>query len=157
LHLATKLLSAKDIPRIIATVSRGLSGENFEGFVIKYRDKILDIKPLSIIAQSGGGAIIRDITEVTYSKELLEKSEREYKLVVENAIEAIFVIQEDKIVFSNTTLHNIMGMSAEELKKINFVDFIDPETRESAIENYYLRLSGEFLPPMVHKIFVREN
>lgn len=58
--------------------------------------------------------------------ELLE-SEEKYRIVVENANEGIVILQDGKIVFSNTTFEYFLGRSREELANVSLIDFVFPD------------------------------
>ncbi|MBP1711625.1 MAG: signal transduction histidine kinase with reciever domain protein, partial [Deltaproteobacteria bacterium] len=76
----------------------------------------------------------------------LEKSEDKYRNLFENANEAIFVIQDGKLVFLNPMTRTIAGYSTEELKAKPFVEFIHPDDRDMVFGNYIGRIKGENIP-----------
>ncbi len=78
--------------------------------------------------------ITRDVTYRKRAKELLEKSEARYRLVVENASEMIGIVQDEKFVFSNVRGLEFSGYSEEELTGTPLVEFVYPDDRESALE-----------------------
>ena len=93
------------------------------------------------------GAIesIRDITDRKVAEESLRESEEKYRLLVENANDAIFVAQDGVIKFPNARTEELTGYSAEELNKTPFVDLIHPDDREMVMERHKRRLEGEDL------------
>jgi PAS domain S-box-containing protein len=76
----------------------------------------------------------------------LEKSEDKYRKLFENANEAIFVIQDGKLIFFNPMTRMISGYSTEELKAKPFVEFIHPDDRDIVFGNYLRRIKGEDIP-----------
>ena len=78
----------------------------------------------------------------------LRESEEKYRLVVENAREAIIVTQEGRIVFVNRTATEITGYPKDVLTSQTFTDFIHPEDREMVMRNHILRMGGEEVPPI---------
>jgi len=105
----------------------------------------------SLLYDSAGevmGAIesIRDITDRKVAEGALQESEDKYRLLVENANDAIFVAQDGVIKFPNARTEELTGYSAEELNKIPFVNHIHPDDREMVIERHKKRLEGEDLP-----------
>jgi len=89
-----------------------------------------------------------DITQIKYAEAALKNSEEKYRLLVENANEAILVAQQGKIVFHNKKMEEIIGFTAEEIEKMVFVDFIHPEDRSLVFDRYRPRLAGENVPSL---------
>ena len=87
-----------------------------------------------------------DISERKRAEEALRQSEERYRLVVENASDAIFVAQDGYIKFPNPRLTGKTGFSAEELTVVPFPHFIHPEDREMVVERHRKRLQGQSLP-----------
>jgi PAS domain S-box-containing protein len=91
----------------------------------------------------------RDITERKRAKEALRESEEKYRLVVENANEAILVAQGERLRFVNRKAVEIMGYSEEELTSRPFVEFIHPDDRALVADRYAQRIAG-LNPPQVY-------
>ena len=72
----------------------------------------------------------------------LRESEEKYRLLIENAGDAILIAQDRSIKFSNPMAKQLLGYSAEELASRSFLDFIHPEDRDMALERYENRLAG---------------
>ena len=94
------------------------------------------------------GAIesIRDITEMKQYERALEESEEKYRLLVENATDAIFIAQDGKLKFGNRQAEKMTGYSGAELAEIPIVDIIHPEDRRMVLERHLKRLKGEAPP-----------
>jgi len=88
----------------------------------------------------------RDISERKRAEEALRHSEERYRLVVENASDAIFVTQDGHIKFSNPRLTEKTGYSVEELTVTPFPRFIHPEDREMVVDRHRKRLEGQSIP-----------
>ncbi len=89
----------------------------------------------------------RDITDHKLAEEALWDSEERYRQVVENANEAIFVVQDETIKFYNPKTVEILGFSRDHLPSVvSFMEFIHPEDQEMVLERYQKRLKGEDLP-----------
>ncbi len=88
-------------------------------------------------------ASLLDITPLRDAHQALLKSEEKYRLVVDNANDAIFVAQNGRLKFVNPRTKEMVGYSAEELRKVSFVELIHPDDREMVFERYEGRLRGE--------------
>ncbi len=91
----------------------------------------------------GSFAMLTDITDRKRAEEALCESEDRYRTLVENANEAIFVIQGGRICFANPKLEKITRYAAEELTQKVFLDFVHPDDRVFVAEQFKRRLSGE--------------
>jgi len=87
-----------------------------------------------------------DITEHKRSKEKLRKNEENYRLLFTNANDAIFVVQDELIKFSNPRAEDMTGFSAEELTDILFTKLIHPEDNDMVLDRYERSLKGEDVP-----------
>ena len=86
---------------------------------------------------------LQDITLRKLAEEKLRKSEEEYRILFDNAIEAICVIQEGKVVFLNPALSTLTGYSAEEIPSGPFIDFVHPDDRKMVLDRHVRRINGE--------------
>jgi len=91
----------------------------------------------------------RDITARKRAEEALRESQEKYRLVVENANEAIFVVQDNMLRFVNPKANEITGYSEEELTARPFVEFIHPDDQAMVAERYAERIAGRN-PPHVY-------
>ncbi len=76
----------------------------------------------------------------------LQASDLRYRQVVENASEAIFVVQSGKIVFLNQRTSAMTGYTSEELMARAFADFVHPDDRDMVLERHQARTRGEEPP-----------
>ncbi|MBM4146127.1 MAG: PAS domain S-box protein [Nitrospira sp.] len=87
-----------------------------------------------------------DITEHKKAEEALHISEEKYRLVVDNASDAIFIAQDELLKFPNHQISLLTGYTHEELIRMPFKNFIHPEDRSMVLERYRRRLRGEDVP-----------
>jgi len=77
-----------------------------------------------------------------HAEETVRKSEKKYRSVVENANDAIVVIQDDKIRYANARLREICGYEHDEVMDNEFLQYVHPDDRGIAKEIYDKRLNG---------------
>lgn len=93
--------------------------------------------------QTGGLFITFDISELKQAQDAVRESEEKYRLLVENANDAIFIAQDGVIKFPNPMTSSILGYTAEELAAIPFGEHVHPEDREMVIQRHRSRMAGE--------------
>jgi diguanylate cyclase (GGDEF)-like protein/PAS domain S-box-containing protein len=84
-----------------------------------------------------------DVEARKKSEKMLRISEEKYRLLFENAVEAIIVIQDGYIKICNPMTEILTGYSSEEIKSIPFTGFIHPDQRQLLVKKNIKRLMGE--------------
>jgi PAS domain S-box-containing protein len=90
--------------------------------------------------------VSRDITQRKRAEEAALESERQYRLVVDNANDAIFIIQDGLVKFPNPKAIEIIGYPADYLASTPFAGLIAPVDRDMVVERHKQRLRGEKVP-----------
>jgi PAS domain S-box-containing protein len=88
----------------------------------------------------------RDVTERKRFETAIRESEEKYRMVVENAQEAIFIAVDGMIKFANSRAAVISGYPPEEITSKPFIDFIHLDDRQIVAERYIKWLNGEDVP-----------
>jgi len=86
--------------------------------------------------------IYRDITE-------RKGMEEKYRILVENATDAIVIIQDNHVTFHNPKAEALIGYTAEEMKAHDFINFVHPDDRERVMETYRRWLTKEEPPSTI--------
>ena len=73
----------------------------------------------------------------------LRKAEERYRLLFENATDAIFIAQDEKIKFPNPRTIEILGLDAQQIETMSFAAFIHPDDRDMVLKRHLRRLTGE--------------
>ncbi|MBU2513517.1 PAS domain S-box protein [bacterium] len=129
---AVKVLKSKKPERAIISASDGRSWDESGEPVFDAKGNLMGIVEIAL-----------DITKQKQAEEALRDSEEKYRNVVQNAIEAICVIQDGLFVYFNPEAENLFGYSAEELRQIPSEKTIYPEDRELVTSLRLRRLRGE--------------
>ncbi len=91
---------------------------------------------------TGNLITVHDISEYQQAQEKLRQSEERYRLLFDNAVESILVVQDQNIVFCNPVTCEVTGYPMDEILNDSFVKYIYPEDIEIVLENYRKRVSG---------------
>lgn len=71
------------------------------------------------------------------TEDSLRYSEEQYKLVVENAIEGILIFRDNKIIYNNPQLKNIIDFEFKDMSFETFLNYIHPDDRKNLENNYF--------------------
>ncbi|MCL5999482.1 MAG: PAS domain S-box protein, partial [Chloroflexi bacterium] len=111
------------------TITFGALLTTVTAYVVSHRDQLLQRRVLEQIAE-------RERVE-----EALRTSEERYRSVVENAVEAIVVVQDRVFKYANPQAEELTGFSAEELATKPFIDLIHPDDLQMVLERHLRRLT----------------
>jgi len=87
----------------------------------------------------------------------LRESEEKYRLLITNAGEAIFIIQDDAVKFPNSKALEMSGYSTEELAGIPFIDLVHPSDKDAVLEGYLKLLEGKQPEPSPFRIIDKKG
>ena len=105
---------------------------------------------------SPGGylGLVEDVTRRKQMEEALRISGERNRLLVDNANEAITVIQDGAIRFLNPKLAEFSGYTASELLGKQYSDLVYPGDRDMIADRYVRRMAGEDVPHVYQFRFV---
>jgi PAS domain S-box-containing protein len=133
--------------QILADIESGdpkrMQWDNIEVTAKDGSKRVVSAKNIPLFNQNFMISTVQDVTKRKQAQDALIESEEKYRLLVENADEAIFIAQDDVIKFPNPKTLELSGYSEEELAITPFADLIHPEDRQMVVERYRRRLNGE--------------
>lgn len=90
----------------------------------------------------------QEIIERKQAEELLRKSEEKYRILAENAMDGIYLINPEGFEYINPAFEKILGYKAKEIcnNSFNFYDLIHPEDKKLIEERKQAREKGKKLP-----------
>ncbi len=122
-------------------------------FETEHRRKDGDIFPAEVFVRSfeiSDGTLLvatsRDITRRKQVELALKDSESKYRNVLENANEAIMVLQDNRLKFFNYKVLELTGLAEEDLVGLSILEFVHPEDHDEVRLQYEKRVSGQLLP-----------
>jgi diguanylate cyclase (GGDEF)-like protein/PAS domain S-box-containing protein len=102
-------------------------------------------------------SLILELWDHSQAEQALRASEEKYRLLVDNAKDAIFVVQDWVIKFPNPKTEELTGYSAAELAQIPITDIIAPEDRELVQRRHAHRLEGGDEPNTYQLRIIHKN
>ncbi len=135
----TDILTEESLKLFLERMRKMFSGEKVPE-TVEYKIRTKDHRERWVLLKSqflydnglpkGAAVVVHDITERKLSEEALRQSEEKYRLLVDNANDAIFIAQEGSIKFPNPKTMETLGYGADELAKIPYMDLVHPDDRE---------------------------
>jgi PAS domain S-box-containing protein len=137
------ILQPKDIPRFEALLEAVFDGRLQESFEFKWANSsgklIWSEVYASLVTRlnnvTGIQLVFKDITERKFIEKDLLKSKQAYKVIIENAHEAIFIIQDEKIKFCNARLLDLVDESLDSIINKDFLNLVYSDDKRS-VEKY---------------------
>lgn len=90
----------------------------------------------------GTRGLIIDISERKAMEETLRKSEEHYRRVIQSLQEGLFVLQNERFIFVNQSIVNVLGYTVEEMTGQHFLKVIPVELIEQVINLYDEQMKG---------------
>jgi len=130
-------------------------GDSYDEFIIEPSDRSIEMEIENLLVSDEAtradmAVALQKLREEVEDRKRAEKalgaSEEKYRLLFENANDAIFIAQDGFIKFPNPQALKMTRYTEEGLSKIPFVNLIHPQDRDFVLERHKKRLAGEDLP-----------
>jgi PAS domain S-box-containing protein len=129
--------------------SKGVFEAEYPVLTRKGEERIVWERGLGIFSEDGTllflEGFITDITSRRQAEAAQRASEEKYRLLIENAGEAIAIVQDFRFVFFNPLLLQMSGYTAEEITTRPITDFSHPDDLEVVKKNHQLQSAGTLL------------
>ncbi len=99
--------------------------------------------PFKFKGDNGALAFVRDVSHRKKAEAALRESEEKYRLLVQNALDAIFISQDGAIKFPNPKAVEWFGLGSEQPETVSFESIIHPEDRAVILGMHRRRQAGE--------------
>jgi PAS domain S-box-containing protein len=113
---------------------------------VNWSEVILEISLILIVGLSVGLLLTRLLSRQRKVEVALLESEKQYQSLQEHASEAILIIQDGIIRFSNPRASRLLGYSKTALSSRKFADFVHEDDRKIAIERYLAAVNNKKSP-----------
>jgi PAS domain S-box-containing protein len=125
----------------------------------EYRDHLEDlVKERTAELMESNKKLKAEIIVRNRSEQALRESEEKYRMLVENANDAIFIIQDGKVTFPNPKARQLSRKMAIDIDRTPFFDYIHPDDKEVVLDWYNKRLKNGDAPNTCNfKLVNRDN
>jgi PAS domain S-box-containing protein len=127
--------------KALEKLQRTRKSQTFQKEYIRKDSTRIPVEVLLYQLRGGSGRVpyyvglITDITERKQLQETLQKSENHYRILVENAIEGIVVIQDGEIKFVNPIVAIGTGYTVDEILSMPLKELLCSDNEKSAVES----------------------
>ena len=102
-----------------------------------------------------------DITKRKKTEQKLKESEEKYRILIEQSLQGITIMQDMKLVFANPAIARIVGYSVEELLSFSaeeVFNLIHPDDRTFVMNRHIARMEGKQVPNhYIYHIIRKDN
>ncbi|OYT60790.1 diguanylate cyclase [Euryarchaeota archaeon ex4484_178] len=124
---------------------KGIS-DSYETTLIRRDGKLIDVLINASPLRDASGKIVGiigviiDITERKRMEGRIREEWEKYRTMMENLLVGVVIIQDEKIIYANNILTEILGYTQEEVIGQDFLRFIHPDMRNYLYDNYRRRM-----------------
>lgn len=134
---------------VLALVNRAAAIENGQYSAVLPQEDIfvgapLELQKLNHSFVSMSENLIKTISDLKHSKDIMTETEEKYRNLVEHSPVGIYYVINEKIAYLNPKMQEMIGYTTEEAKQLSsFLECVHPDDRGLVMEKVRQRLSGE--------------
>lgn len=144
---ADDLIAPEDRQRVVEIHNRRMRDEldtlNYSANFLQKSGSILTLEinssTVKVNGQNASFITMRNITERIAMEQALRESEAKYKTLVENSLDGITIIRNNRILFANNTFCKMLNYTTDELYNMPSINTLHPDEHEKALEIAELR------------------
>ncbi|MGA2159028.1 MAG: PAS domain S-box protein [Dehalococcoidia bacterium] len=132
---------------------QGLQGQHFafeRHYDLENGPVDLQISVNPIVSPSGQitgvSCFGRDMTQQNKAEKALEESEERYRVLINNAAEEIYVVQNGQVKFTKPGVSRITGYSSREIMSKTLAEIVVPDDLAKLLEKHAVRMAGGEAP-----------
>jgi len=158
-------VTPESMAEMVELFKRQAKGEDLGPFEVEIKDtsgsvRVMECRERAVwrngkIAELHG--IARDVTDRKRAEEELTAAREQYRLLVENAVEGITVIQDGVFKYANAALEKLSGYPEGGLVGLPFIDFVHPDDRQPVAETYKRIVAGQISPKPVTRRYLNRS
>jgi PAS domain S-box-containing protein len=95
-----------------------------------------------------------DVTRFKQAENALRESEEKYRSVVERASDGICIVHENRIVYANRRLADMVGLDERELIGTHYTEYIHSSEISKVAQMYAARMAGKDVPQQYETVLV---
>ncbi|MDZ7697836.1 MAG: PAS domain S-box protein [Deltaproteobacteria bacterium] len=116
----------------------------------------MGVSPFQYVMEYGFLGFAMAVLWVVFDNDLEIAAEEKYRLITEFANDCILIIQDGEVVFGNPACDELLGRPIPDAEPPAFLDLVDPEDRQTAVEHHRNLLKGG-PEPKPHRIRIRRS
>jgi PAS domain S-box-containing protein len=100
----------------------------------------------------------KNATQEATPRQAAEEALASCHAAIEESPIGIIIIQDERVVFGNRKIIELMGYTPEEASEVGMWNLVHPEEREMVRQRYFSLLAGEYVPPQyVIRVFTKSG